>query len=213
MSSSLEKSEVLPGEELAGMEEFLPGDGVYVDHERGVLRAAVPGSLVVDYSRRVIEVRPRKRPGLVGRGSEVAGLVTGVRHDLVVVNIYGAVRLSPKPSWLYELESPMSGAIPISQVADEYVKNIDDYYRLGDWIVARIVSKSPPYTLTTMEPRYGVIYSICGRCGALLEYQSERSMKCPVCGSVERRKVSIHAKGRAVKIRLVRNMIEYRYPW
>ncbi|WP_131160107.1 exosome complex RNA-binding protein Csl4 [Aeropyrum pernix] len=206
----VEKGKVMPGDVLATIEEFLPGEGVYVDPVKGFIRAAAPGVAYLDMSRRIAYVKPHKKPQTPGPGSEVAALVTGVRGDLVVAEVYGVVRLSPKPAWLYELPSPYSAAIPISHIADEYIKNIEDYYRIGDWILAKIVSRTPPFTLSTVEPRYGVVYAICSRCGAVMEFQSERSMKCPKCGNVEKRKVSIHAKSRHLRIRLVRNLVIYR---
>ncbi|MCE4616149.1 MAG: exosome complex RNA-binding protein Csl4 [Aeropyrum sp.] len=203
----------MPGDEIAGIEEFLPGEGVYVDEVDGVIRAAVVGRAYLDMSSRVAYVKPARKMEVAGLHDEVVGMVTGVRSDLVFVDIYGVVRLSPKPRWLYELDAPSSAAIPISQVADEYVKEIDEYYRLSDWIVGKIVSKHPPYTLTTVDPKYGVLYARCGKCGTLLEYQSNRSLKCPKCGNVEKRKVSALARSRLIQIRPIRNLVEYRYPW
>jgi exosome complex component CSL4 len=204
--------DVLPGDPLGVVEELAPGPGVYVD-SRGVLRAAVRGRAVIDYLDKVAQVRPLKRVKFPRMGDDVVGVVTQVRHDLVVVEVYGAVSLTPRPRWLYETPGPISSGLPIANVSEEYVKDLSDYYRLGDMVLARVVSRSTPYTLSTKSPQHGVLYAYCGRCGALMGYKSDRSMVCGRCGNVESRKVSLLARSPALRIEIKRHLVKYRYPW
>ena len=213
MSSSSQRveREVFPGDPLATIEEYLPGKGTYVDEE-GLIRAAVQGVAVFDEQQKRVSVRPRRQVKLPQQGSEVVALVDQVRHDVVIVDIYGVVTTAPRPRWLYELSGPLTAGIPIANVADEFIKDLHDYYRIGDIIVAKVVGTNP-YTLLTKPPQYGTLYGICSRCGGLLVYNSERSMKCVRCGNVEKRKASILGKNKAFRIDIRRLMVKTHYPW
>ncbi len=210
MSQSLRRfseREVLPGEELASIEEFIPGNGTYVDEEAGVVRAAVRGTARYNMAARIVEVIPLKRLRIPRAGSSAVGMVMQVRHDVVLVELYGEVRLQPGPAWLYEYSGRFLGAIPISNISEEYVKSIEDYYRRGDIVLAKVLNNTNPYHLTTVEPPYGVLYAECSRCGALLEPVNPRSMKCPKCGHVEKRKVSILASSKILRLELRRTLV------
>jgi len=196
---SVRSRPVMYGDPLAIIEEYEPGEGTYVD-ERGVIRAAVVGVAEFDTASKRVRVRPAASPRAPRPGASVIGIVTQIRHDLVIVDIVGEVSLRGVPRFLYEYSSVFPGAIPISSIADEYVKEITDYYRIGDVVLARVVSRTAPFHLTTVEPVYGVLYARCARCGALLEPVNNKTMKCPRCGHVEKRKVSSLAMSKLLKI-------------
>ena len=115
--------------------------------------------------------------------------------------------LSPVPRFLHEYTSKFPGAVAISNIADEYIEDIHDYYRVGDIILARVLNSNAPYHLTTRAPQYGVVYARCSRCGALLEPEKGRSMRCPRCGHKERRKVSVLANSRLLRLGLKRLLV------
>jgi exosome complex component CSL4 len=102
----------------------------------------------------------------------------------------------------FKYSSVYSGAISIANISEEYVNDINDYYRVSDVILARVISSTPPYHLETREPAYGVIYARCARCGQLLEPVNNRTMKCPRCGHVEKRKVSALASSKLLNINI-----------
>ncbi len=210
MSSSskrFDEREVAPGDVLAGLEEFIPGPGTYPDEEAGVIRAAVQGTARYNLLARVVEVRPRRLLRVPTAGSSAVGLVTQVRHDLVLVELYGEMQLQPTPRWLYEYSGRFLGAIPIANVSDEFIKDLHDYYRPGDIVLVRVLNNSNPYHLTTRQPQYGVVYAECSRCGARLEPVNQRTMKCPVCGHVEKRKVSVLAGSRLLRVEIRRSLL------
>ncbi len=212
--SSKEKSEVdvLPGDVIGVAEEYLAGRGVYVD-DWGRIRASITGRAVIDRINKTVNVVPRKGVKFPELNSEVIGYVTSMRPDLVILDIFGVVSLTPRPRWLYETSGLLSGGIPIANIADEFIKDITDYFRLGDVVVARVVSRSHPFTLTTKSPLYGVIHAYCGNCGALMKFKSDRVMVCPRCGRSEKRKVSLLARSRGLPILVRKQLIRYRYPW
>lgn len=198
---------VLPGEILAAIEEFIPGPGTYIDEDHGVIRASVKGTATYNMATRTVEVKADKTLKVPRPGSSAVGLVTQVRHDVVLVELYGEVRLQPSPKWLYEYSGRFLGAIPIANISEEYVKSIDDYYRKGDIVLVKVLNSSNPYHLSTVEPPYGVLYAECSRCGAVLEPVNPRTMKCPRCGHVEKRKVSVLASSRALSLELKKYLV------
>ena len=199
------REEVFPGAKLGVVEEYLPGEGVYID-AMGHLRASVLGVAVRDESRRSISVRPRRLRKLPQAGSTVLALVTNIRPDLVVATLYGIAEFDRRGALtvVRDLPGRFIGAIPIAQVADERIKDIYDYFRIGDIILAQTLNSSNPYTLSTKTPRHGVVFATCARCGHPLEPVSDRQMRCPRCGHVEARKVSNLAPIPKEKLRLRR---------
>jgi len=200
---------VTPGEVLAVIEEYIPGPGTYIDEDNGVIRASIEGIARYNAQLRQVTVKPLKPLRVPRPGSSAVGMVTQVRHDIVLVELYGEIRLQPTPQWLYEYTGKFLGGIPIANISEEYVKNIDDYYRPGDIVLVKVLNSQNPYHLTTIDPPYGVIYAECSRCGTLLEYVNTRTMKCPKCGHTEKRKVSVLASSRVLQILLKRFLIEY----
>jgi len=194
---------VEPGDVLGVEEELYPGDGVYVD-ESGFVRAGVLGEATLDLESKTVVVRRLKQPLAPKPGSSVVGFVTSVRHDIVIVELYGLVSLSPRVSWLGEFPGTFTGGIPIGQVSGEFIRDIQEYYRVGDVVLARVLNAVSPYQLTTKPPQYGVIYALCSNCLTPLEPAGQRSMRCPRCGNVEARKVSILASSKLLQVNIRR---------
>jgi exosome complex component CSL4 len=213
--SASEKRLVLPGEALGVIEEYNAGPGTYVD-PFGVIRASISGVLRIDRVGRTLSVVPQAGAptSLPQYGDIVLGVVTNIRPDLVIVEVHARVLLSPSgPRILGEFKGKLTGAIPISYITDERIKDVHDYFRIGDIILAKTLNNTNPYTLTTKEPPLGVVYAECARCGAPLRPISNKAMKCPACGNVESRKVSTLAghKGLANNIRWW--LISYQRLW
>ncbi len=194
---------IQPGDILGVEEEFQPGDGVYVD-EDGLIRAGVLGEARLDPKSKAILVRRLKQPLTPKPGSNVVGFITSIRHDFVLVELYGLVSLSPRVAWLGEFPGVFTGGIPVSQISGEFIRDIHEYYRVGDMILAKVMSSTSPYQLTTKPPQYGVIYALCSSCLTPLEPTGQRSMRCPRCGNVEARKVSILASSKVLQINIKR---------
>ncbi len=200
MSSSSDNF-VVPGTELGVEEEYISGSGTYCDDE-GRIRASVVGRARYDSSSRGVSVIPVKKLLYPKQGSNVLGIVTNVHRDLVVVDMYAEVRLQPRFSIIGEYESTFTAGIPLSQVSEDYVKDIHDYFRIGDVIVARVISVGAPLTLSTRGALYGVLYSQCSVCGHLMLPVNPRSVKCTYCGHVEKRKVSAIALPKPPSVKL-----------
>ncbi|MDM7275759.1 MAG: exosome complex RNA-binding protein Csl4 [Thermoprotei archaeon] len=194
---------VQPGDVLGVVEEYTPGTGVFTDND-GVLRSSVAGLAVFDLNHKTVHIKPLKDVKLPKAGSSVLGVVTGLRHDSVSVELYGMLSLSPTVSWVGEFYGILSGFIPIGQVSTEFVKDIYEYFRLGDVIVARTLNSSNPYQLSTKQPQYGVVYTLCSHCLKPMEPITQKTLKCPSCGRVETRKISILASSKVLQVSVKR---------
>ena len=202
-STSREDSFVIPGDVVGVEEEFSPVEGVYVD-ESGFIRSYALGRVSYDRVSKAVHVRRLRQPLVPRPGLNVVGVVTSLRHDLVLVELYGVVSLSPRVSWVGEFDGVFAGGIPIGQVSGEFIRDISEYYRVGDVVLARVLSPTSPYQLTTKTPQHGVIYALCSNCLAPLEPVNQRSMKCPRCGNIEARKVSLLASSKMLQINIRR---------
>ena len=83
-----------------------------------------------------------------------------------------------------------SGVIHISDVSQDYIKNIDAAIRSGDIVKGKLVNTKNRLNQSSLRGQeYGVIYAFCSRCGGLLE-KKEGKLICEDCGRMERRKTA-----------------------
>jgi exosome complex component CSL4 len=173
----------VPGEKLGVEEEFIPGEGVYV--EGGGLYSSTLGALIIDANSRKVGVSPYTKLAVPEIGDIVEGVVVGpMREDSTVVEI---LRIRGKRS----LKGVFTGILHVSQAARSYVDTIFDAVGLNDWVLAKVVTDWPPYQLSTADEELGVIYATCPKCGDELILKRGR-LFCTRDKTFERRKVSIH---------------------
>jgi exosome complex component CSL4 len=176
---------VYPGDPLCTIEEFIPGDGVYVD-ESGVVRAARVGVVELDMVQRRISVRPyAAKPRLPRKNHAVYAIVVGVpRDDLALVKIFADERMVPYNGFF-------TAVLHISQASDRRIPSIYDAVRPGDIIRATLTTDAAPYVVSTKRPQDGVILAQCSVCGApLYRVPGKQLLVCKKCGNEEPRKVS-----------------------
>jgi len=174
---------VLPGDEICVIEEFLPGPGTF--EFEGIVRSALVGTTYIDEVTRIVHVKPLKDlTRFPTKGSTVIGIVVLVRDEFAIVKVVGDVKgVNYSPAY--------TGILHISQASETHVKDLYEVIRVGDLIKAKVLNGEPPYNLTLREPRLGVILAFCGNCGSKLVKSGPTTLKCKVCGRVEKRKVSI----------------------
>lgn len=184
---------VLPGERLGVIEEFVPGRGTYV--EDGNIYSAVTGQLQVDRAKREIHVKSLTHQPLLPKvGDVVIGKVTNVSEKTMMMRI---VQIGDK--WL---STSFTGMMHISDSSPSYVKTMDDAFKVGDVVRAKVIStKNREFHLSTQSDNLGVIVAACTRCGAPLTFSRGR-LRCGVCNYFDRRKLaSDYSEGDAVFIR------------
>lgn len=173
---------VTPGDLLGVIEEYIPGKGTYV--EDGKIYSFIAGNLIVDKVKREAQVKPLTRQPLIPKeGDEIIGEVTNVQEKNLTLRI---VQIDNKQS-----ESSFIGVMHISDVSQGYVKTMNDAFKVGDVIRAKVTSiKNRENHLSTQDDKFGVIQAVCIYCGAPMVSQRNRSLKCPQCGEISKRKTA-----------------------
>ncbi|WP_297461727.1 exosome complex RNA-binding protein Csl4 [Thermococcus sp.] len=176
---------VLPGDYLGVIEEYFPGEGV--KEENGELYAVRAGRVVVDQNRMEISVEPvTDTPPLPKVGDVVIGRVIEVKPQAAIVQV---IRIEGRENDREIATSKLAG-IHISQVDDGYVDSMQNEFRIGDVVRARVISaEKSPIQLSTKGHDLGVIYALCTRCRTPMVRRGDR-LVCPRCGHVETRKLS-----------------------
>ncbi len=177
------KHVAVPGEELGVEEEFMPGEGIYV--EEGKLYSSSLGAIAVDAKSRRVDVSSGIKIAVPEVGDVVEGVVVGpMREDSTVIEI---LRIRGKRS----LKGAFTGILHVSQAAKSYIDTIFDAVGLNDWVLAKVVTGWPPYQLSTADDELGVMYATCPKCGDELVLKRGR-LFCNRDKIFERRKISIH---------------------
>lgn len=175
---------VYPGQPLAVIEEFLPGDGVYVAD--GTIYAAVTGVVEVDLSARRISVRSLTRtPRVPRKGDIVHGYVAAIpRDDIALIKVTHDEKMVP-------FSGTFTAILHISQAADRHPSTIYDYVRVGDAVRVQVLNNGNPYIASIKHASLGVVVAYCSRCGAPLHrVPGQAHLVCLRCGNKESRKVA-----------------------
>jgi len=175
------KKEVLtPGEPIGLIEEYIGYDGTYED-EKGVIRGKYLGIVYIDHIKREAHVKRIKEPLLVKVGDEVIGRIFNIS------GVFGYVRIEIKNN--KPLDRSFTGVL----YPHRMVKDINNVYRVGDHIYARVISlRNRTIHLSIAGKNYGVIKPFCRYCGTLLVKVRNNELKCPKCGNKENRKLSAY---------------------
>lgn len=175
---------VVPGDFLAMVEEFMPGDGAY--EEGGRVYSACTGVVLADARAKRISVFPRTSipPGLK-RGDTVIGRVEEVREQVANVRV-GVLRGREDR----QLPLPDLGVIHVSQARGTYVRDLSREFKPGDVIRAKVLdARILPIKLSTVGDSLGVILALCSKCRIPLDREDSK-LRCPSCGGVEMRKIA-----------------------
>ncbi len=177
------KDVVVPGEEIGIIEEFLPGEGTYV--EGNSVRSMILGTAVLDIDERKARVYSliKRGPLAIERGDVVLGEVTGMRRDVAIVlikNVEGKNLV---------LKEALHGMLHISQVSDKFVEFLSDVVKVTDILRAKVINSRPPYQLSIKGRDLGVIVAFCSNCQTPMIIKN-RKLYCPRCKVQEKRKLS-----------------------
>ena len=174
---------VLPGEQVATVEEYESGEGTF--ETEGKVYAGWVGVLEVDDTNKVVRVRPFNPPAELKEGDVVYATVNDIRAAMAtaqVVAIHGRTR---------DMAGDIEGSLHVSKIASGYVDDIHGEMSLGDVVRARVDQVFPSVQISTVDRNLGVVRALCGNCRAVLAKKSENELKCPRCERVERRKLAV----------------------
>ncbi|MEM4717568.1 MAG: exosome complex RNA-binding protein Csl4 [Desulfurococcaceae archaeon] len=172
---------MVPGERIGVEEEAIPLSGAYVD-KAGFIRSMFIGRVLMDNYKKTISVKQLfKRDLTLRQGLLIEGRVINASDEIALVKIYYAENN----------KVDAVGLLHASQVSSEYVRDIQEYIRPGDFIKARVLNSSVPYLLTTREASTGVIVAYCGDCGNPLYLNPSGKLICKNCSKQETRKLAV----------------------
>ncbi|MDT7888805.1 MAG: exosome complex RNA-binding protein Csl4 [Desulfurococcales archaeon] len=172
---------VFPGTVLGVIEEYFPGSYVY--ELDGRLYSSVIGVPRLDMVRRVVWIDPVNRVQMPSPGSMVYAYVVSVRDESSLLRIVATdLRRPYKQGYV--------GILHISQARqDPSERSLSDIIRVGDMVLARVLSKNNPYILSLKVPRAGIVLTMCPKCVSYMRLKGGR-LACPRCGFEESRRVS-----------------------
>ena len=169
---------ILPGEQLASIEEFEGGKNTYLAAD-GTVRSAAVGTKVYDLKRRMIKIESKNAPILPKVGDILVGYVEMIFASMVsvkVLYINGA--------------SSIAGYSAIASMRVGRDKRDRPVFRTGDIIRGRVTSLlNSTVHLTMAEKEFGVLYTLCFMCGGDTVRVND-TVKCIECGAWEPRKLT-----------------------
>jgi exosome complex component CSL4 len=181
---------VFPGQFLGVEEEYMPGKNAYVGEDGRVFSQTV-GVSEFDEQNHEVNVKKISKPVVpIDIGSTIMGNVSIVKENMVVIEIVNAEKNGVPRKILQR-----SASIMISRASPMYVKTLDELFKIGDLIQAKVVEVSNyGVELSTSDPMMGVLKAYCSNCRFPLE-EVEGNLKCPNCGSLEKRKMAKMVEG------------------
>ncbi|MDD5317110.1 MAG: exosome complex RNA-binding protein Csl4 [Candidatus ainarchaeum sp.] len=176
---------VLPGALLGAEEEFVAGQGTFMDGDGGI-RAALCGIAQVSPGK-VVSVRPSApAPHALAKGDVVVARVEAIYEPVALLQVEpsGDARGRQSPTQGYSV-------IHASRIRNGYVELVHDELRIGDIVRAAVeeIRADGEVSLSTKGPGLGVVKAYCSRCRNPLSLKGGK-LKCGSCGSVENRYLS-----------------------
>ncbi|MHB1260665.1 MAG: exosome complex RNA-binding protein Csl4 [Thermoplasmatota archaeon] len=172
-----------PGTPLAFSEELLPGPGTYDDGTQ--IRAAVFGTQHIDPETMAVSVLPAgKGVASIERGDIILGQVTYIKPEALASVKILAVRGKEGRSLLQSLE----GTLHASKIDARFVKYVDDEYRGGDLVRAKVIQIKGGPQLATDKPDLGCVKA-WSRDGVVLVRDGNK-LKDPETGEIHHRKLA-----------------------
>jgi exosome complex component CSL4 len=178
-----ERKAVEPGTPLAYSEEMLPGSGTYDDGTQ--IRAALYGTEAVDPKTMTLSVQPfGKSVAQVERGDVIVGMVSYIKPEALASVKIMAVRGKEGRSIHLTLE----GTLHVSKIDARYIKFVDEEYKTGDYLRAKVIGMKGGPQLATDKMDLGVIKAF-GPTGNQLVREGNK-LKDPETGLVYYRKTA-----------------------
>jgi exosome complex component CSL4 len=170
----------IPGDRLATIEEFVPGNGSASVGDAVI--STVVGDVEPDMTNRVINVKAVKNAedSLPKVGDMVIGHVDSAQPSMAQVTIIAVHDQSS--------DKELSGML---SMREDRRRRTSSPIKAGDIIRAKVFStKNSIYHLSLDDPRAGVIKTVCSNCGGSVIALGRDRVKCKECGFVDERILS-----------------------
>ncbi len=181
-----EKKMVYPGDVLGGEEEFLAGPGTYVDDHK--ILAALVGELAYNSNEHMVSVRSSKPMNEVKYGDVVIATVDDLKSSMVTLDIQ---RIENKDKVVV---GETHAAIHVAKCSQDYVRELEDVYRITDVVRAKVIQAAPSIQLDTRDNDFGVIKARCHACRQPMVLKDGR-LWCEEDERYEDRKISTRYGG------------------
>jgi exosome complex component CSL4 len=176
LSGSSREKIAIPGDKLATIEEFVPGNGSAAVGES--LTATIVGRVTPDMSNRVMNLEPAKSgiEALPKAGDFVIGSVQSAQSSVAQVSIEAVNGRAT--------DKEFTGMLSFRDDRRRRSPPI----KPGDIIRAKVFStKNSIFHLTLDAPNCGALYTVCSVCGGNVVALGRDRIKCIECGTVDER--------------------------
>ena len=112
----MSKKTVLPGDEVAVAEEFMPAEGTY--EQDGKILSSLAGELELDQEEKIAKVSPKNPLVTLKNGDSVFCRITDVRASMAICDIFAAEGKDR------DITGETSATIHISKLSSEYVQDV-----------------------------------------------------------------------------------------
>jgi len=172
---------VLPGEEVAVEEEYIPAEGTY--NEDGIIYASQVGELELNLEEMTASVRSPNPPNVLRIGDVVFATVADTRSTMATVDVVA------KDGNERTVGGETYGTIHVSKISSGYTEDVTKEMRKGDIIRARVTQIKPSLQLTTKEEHLGVVKARCWKCRDEMVRRG-KLLYCEKCDRKVTRKIS-----------------------
>jgi exosome complex component CSL4 len=197
---------ILPGEQVALIEEFEGGKNTYITD--GTIRSTAVGTRIYDFKRRIVKINQKNSPMLPKIGDILVGYIEMLFGSMISVRV---LYINEKKSYagFSAIASTRIGSSSNSGGSGGGWRERGDrrgriIFRVGDIIRGRVISLlNSTIHITIDEKEFGVLYTLCFNCGGDT-VRVHNSVKCIECGMYEDRKLT-YDYGKET-FRLIHNM-------
>ncbi len=157
-SRKLTRMPILPGDQIASIEEFEAGKYAYVSD--GTIRSTAVGTKIYDFKKRIAKIEKINSPMLPRIGDIIVGYIEMLFGSMMSVRIL-YINENKSFSGFSAIASTR-----ISTPGRERDRRGRTIFRVGDIIRGRVISLlNSSIHITIDEKEFGVIYTLCFNCG------------------------------------------------
>ncbi len=185
MKRDKQTTAILPGEQVAYIEEFEGGKNTYITD--GTIRSTAVGTKIYDFKRRIVKIEQKNSPMLPKIGDTVVGFIEMLFGSMFSLRILYVNDQKSVAGFSAIASTRVGGSGWGRDRGDRRGRII---FRVGDIIRGRVISLlNSTIHITIDEKEFGVLYTLCFNCGGDT-VRLNSSVKCIECGSYEDRKLA-----------------------